>query len=51
MPVDPHAARIWTAARHRFRHRCDDVMVCRQIAIVANPAGNAAHRVILSKRS
>jgi hypothetical protein len=49
MPIDPHAARIGTAARHRFRHRCNDVLLCLEIAIVADPAGNAAHRVTLSK--
>ena len=27
MPIDPHAARIRTTARHRFCHRCDDVLV------------------------
>ena len=48
MPVDPHAARVRTAERHRFRHRCDDVLVCPEIAVVLDPASHAAHRVTLS---
>jgi len=48
MAIDPNAARIRAAARHRLRHRFDDVALRLDIAIVANPTSNAAHRVILS---
>src|SRR5439155_23978122 len=48
MPIDPGATSVRTAARHRFCHRGDDVLVCREIAVVANPARDAAHRVTLS---
>src|SRR5580692_6638496 len=48
MPIDPDAARIRTAARHRFCDRRDDVLVRLEIAIVANPASYAAHGVTLS---
>jgi hypothetical protein len=47
--VDPGAARIRTATRHRFCHLGNDILTCLEIALVANPSGYAAHRHILSR--
>jgi hypothetical protein len=48
MPIDPDAAGVGPAQRHRFCHFRDDVPVCIEIAIEANPTSYAAHRVTLS---
>src|SRR5580704_6216326 len=49
MPIDPAAARVRPAERHCFCHCRDDILMCLEIAIVANPSSHAAHRLILSR--
>src|ERR1700730_18990112 len=44
MAGDENTARVWTAERHRFRHRRHDVALCPEIALVAHPTSYSAHR-------
>jgi hypothetical protein len=45
MAIDPDAAGVGPAQCHRLGHFCDDVPVCIEIAIEANPTSYSAHRV------
>jgi hypothetical protein len=48
MLIDPDATGIGSAKHHRFCHFRDDVPVCIEIVIEANPTSYSAHHVTLS---